>query len=92
MRMPISRVRSVTLTSMMFMMPMPPTSRETLAMAASKAVITSVVARHGLGDFLLVAQDEVVIGAGLDAVALAQQIADAVLDLGNLLGRLPPAR
>ena len=26
-RMPISRVRSVTLTSMMFMMPMPPTSR-----------------------------------------------------------------
>ena len=26
-RMPISRVRSVTVTSMMFMMPMPPTSR-----------------------------------------------------------------
>ena len=27
-RMPISRVRSVTVTSMMFMMPMPPTSSE----------------------------------------------------------------
>ena len=31
-RMPISRVRSVTVTSMMFMMPMPPTSREMAAM------------------------------------------------------------
>ena len=35
MRMPISRVRSVTDTSMMFMMPMPPTSRETPAIAPS---------------------------------------------------------
>ncbi|MBK7190283.1 MAG: hypothetical protein IPH86_16825, partial [bacterium] len=34
MRMPISRVRSVTVTSMMFMMPMPPTSSEMPAMAA----------------------------------------------------------
>jgi len=36
-RMPISRVRSVTLTSMMFMTPMPPTSRlmETMPPAAS---------------------------------------------------------
>lgn len=32
-RMPISRVRSVTDTIMMFMMPMPPTSREMAAMA-----------------------------------------------------------
>ena len=31
MRMPISRVRSVTETSMMFMMPMPPTSSEIAA-------------------------------------------------------------
>ena len=31
-RMPISRVRSVTDTSMIFMMPMPPTSSEMLAM------------------------------------------------------------
>ena len=42
-RMPISRVRSVTDTSMMFMMPMPPTSRLTAATAPSSAVITRVV-------------------------------------------------
>ena len=35
MRMPISRVRSVTLTSMMFMTPMPPTSRDTAAIPTS---------------------------------------------------------
>ncbi len=40
MRSPISRVRSVTLTSMMFMMPMPPTTRLTPATAASSSVIT----------------------------------------------------
>ena len=42
-RRPISRVRSVTLTSMMFMMPMPPTSRLTAATAPSSVVITCVV-------------------------------------------------
>ena len=41
-RMPISRVRSVTETSMMFMMPMPPTSRLTPATAASRPVSTPV--------------------------------------------------
>ena len=38
MRMPISRVRSVTETSMMFMMPMPPTSSEIAAMPTSSSV------------------------------------------------------
>ena len=42
-RMPISRVRSVTETSMMFMMPMPPTRRLTAATALSRAVRTRVV-------------------------------------------------
>ena len=42
MRMPISRVRSVTETSMMFMMPMPPTSSEIEAIAARSSVITCV--------------------------------------------------
>ncbi len=37
-RMPISRVRSVTDTSMMFMMPMPPTNREIAAMPVTTAV------------------------------------------------------
>jgi len=36
MRIPISRVRSVTDTSMMFMMPMPPTSSDTLAIEANR--------------------------------------------------------
>ena len=40
---PISRVRSVTETYMMFMMPIPPTSREMPAMQASSTVIRSVV-------------------------------------------------
>ena len=41
-RTPISRVRSVTETSMMFMMPIPPTSRLTAAMLASRLVNTWV--------------------------------------------------
>ena len=42
-RMPISRVRSVTVTSMMFMTPIPPTSREIAATAASSTVKTWLV-------------------------------------------------
>ena len=42
-RTPISRVRSVTLTSMMFMIPMPPTSSDTPAIAPSRIVIVFVV-------------------------------------------------
>jgi hypothetical protein len=41
-RMPLSRVRSVTLTSMMFMIPMPPTSSDTAATLASRSVIVWV--------------------------------------------------
>ena len=48
MRRPISRVRSVTDTSMMFMMPMPPTSSDTPAMLASSAVIVSVACTRTL--------------------------------------------
>ena len=42
-RMPTSRVRSVTETNMMFMMPMPPTSRLIPAMAPKKMVSTPVI-------------------------------------------------
>ena len=42
-RTPISRVRSVTETSMMFMMPMPPTTRLTAAMPASSSLNVWVV-------------------------------------------------
>ena len=43
-RMPISRVRSVTDTSMMFIIPMPPTSREMAAMATSTPMTTPIMA------------------------------------------------
>ena len=43
-RMPISRVRSVTETSMIFIMPMPPTSREMAAMATSTAIMVPIMA------------------------------------------------
>ena len=43
MRIPISRVRSVTDTSMMFMMPIPPTTSEIDAIAANKPDMTRVV-------------------------------------------------
>ena len=42
-RMPISRVRSVTETNMMFIMPMPPTSSEMPAMPTSTMVIILVI-------------------------------------------------
>ena len=41
--MPISRVRSVTETNMMFIMPMPPTSSEMPAMPTSTMVIILVI-------------------------------------------------
>ena len=43
MRSPISRVRSVTETSMMFMIPMPPTMSEMAAMLASSRVSVRLV-------------------------------------------------
>ena len=39
-RIPISRVRSVTETNMIFMIPIPPTSRETEAMLPKSTAIT----------------------------------------------------
>ena len=44
-RRPISRVRSVTETSMMFMIPIPPTSSEMAAMPPRKMVSTEVIVR-----------------------------------------------
>ena len=76
MRRPISRVRSVTLTSMMFMMPMPPTSSETAAMLASSSgqrLGALLLARRDLGQ---VADREVVLAADARCVAIAQQRRD----------------
>ena len=43
MRTPISWVRSATLTSMMFMMTMPPTPRETEAMRVSSTKVAVLI-------------------------------------------------
>ncbi len=86
-RSPISRVRSVTDTSMMFMMPIPPTMSETDAMAASRIDIT----RRGLlrGEHLLeVANREVVLLARRDVMPLAKQGRELLLGVLDLLRAL----
>src|SRR6058998_698752 len=83
MRRPISRVRSVTDTSMMFMMPMPPTSSETEAIAARRYVMTFDDSSC-LEDLGQVAQPEVVVLVRLQAVTLAQQPADLALGLPHI--------
>ena len=60
MRRPISRVRSVTETSMMFMMPTPPTTSEISATTSSSAPINCDVAASALVDLGHVADVEVV--------------------------------
>ena len=62
--MPISRVRSVTDTSMMFMMPMPPTSRLTAATAPSKAVSVAVVPACVCAICVISSNGEVILLAG----------------------------
>ena len=53
--MPISRVRSVTETSMMFIMPMPPTTREMAAMPArtSTSRLIMLVMVSSISDMLV---------------------------------------
>ncbi len=80
MRMPISRVRSVTLTSMMFMMPMPPTSRETQRDAGQQDAHGAGGVVGGVGDFLLGADGEIIVVVAGDAVPLAEQVGDLLLD------------
>ena len=86
MRRPISRIRSVTDTSMMFMMPMPPTISEMLATAPSSSDMMRVVCGARGDDFGDVAHAEIVLRAGLDLVALAQQRFHLLLHVGQVLG------
>src|ERR1700722_5969474 len=82
MRRPISRVRSVTLTSMMFMMPMPPTKSDTAA-TLGRGGDTGEQGGHGLGALLSgtrqlghVADLEVILVVGAESVAVAEERRD----------------
>ena len=83
--MPISRVRSVTDTSMMFMMPMPPTSSDTAAMPDSRYVITCVVSSRRREDVGLIADLEIVRRALANAMLAAQHALDVRHRVRNLL-------
>ena len=84
MRRPISRVRSVTDTSMMFMMPMPPTTSDTDAIAASR-MRQHLRARLLRGEHLgEVADEEVVLLVRLQLVALAQEVAHQLLGVRDV--------
>jgi hypothetical protein len=74
MRMPISRVRSVTDTSMMFMIPMPPTSSDTRRDGAEQQRHHLRRLRLHVGRGAHVADHEVVVLPFLDAMPLAQQL------------------
>ena len=88
MRTPISRVRSVTLTSMMFMMPMPPTIERDAGNRTQQQTGHDVDSRGGgLGDLLLVAHGEVVVASGADVVPLAKQFGNLLLRRREIVGR-----
>ena len=83
-RTPISRVRSVTETSMMFMMTMPPTTSE---MAASETKTAKKLGADALPD-----ADEGLVGIDGEAVFLARPVmADGAQDDAHLVGRRAPA-
>ena len=76
-RMPISRVRSVTETSMMFMMPMPPTSKEMPAIAPRKSVKTPRAALTASMRSLGTHDDKIIVGFIGNLMAFAQDLPDA---------------
>ncbi len=86
-RRPISRVRSVTETSMMFMMPTPPTTSEIKATHNSRLPISFDVLDKRIRHLGHVANVEVVRLRRLDAMPLAQQLRDLVDCLRDFLGR-----
>ena len=73
--MPISRVRSVTDTSMMFMMPTPPTTSEMAAIAESMAVRLPVMMSITLAISTVLLTSKSFRLAGRDPVPLGQESA-----------------
>ena len=72
-RMPISRVRSRTETSMMFMIPMPPTTSEIEAIPPRSSVSVPLIDGRGREQLGLVEDAEVVVIGRRQLVAVAEQ-------------------
>ena len=85
-RMPISRVRSRTETSMMFMIPMPPTMSEIEAMPPSSTVSSPVTDENVESSCAWLGDREVVVGA-VGPVALLEQHGHLGLGRVDLVGR-----
>ena len=92
MRMPISRVRSVTDTSMMFMMPMPPTIEADRPDRGEQQRDRRRRRRQRVGHRGQVVDGEVVGRAGVDPVDAAEQGRDAVADRHRGCRRRRPRR
>ena len=75
-RMPISRVRSRTETSMMFMIPMPPTISEIDAMPPSSSVSVALIDDAVASSWRLVEDREVVVVGRRQVVAVAEEDRD----------------
>ena len=84
-RSPISRVRSVTVVSIMFMIPMPPTTREMPGDRGQQQRQRPGGRRHGRGEVGLVDDPEVGRVGVADLVALEEQVGDVGLQLVHAL-------
>ena len=87
MRRPISRVRSVTETSMIFMMPTPPTTSEMAATTSNKASINSEADDIVLATSVMSRMSKSLSAIGRKMVPLAEQFGDLLDGLGDLRPR-----
>ena len=88
MRRPISRVRSVTETSMMFMMPTPPTTSEISRHDQQQVRHQFRRRTHRLHHFRHVADGEIIRHAGAQVMPFAQQRGDFVDGRWHFVRRL----
>ena len=87
-RSPISRVRSVTETSMMFMMPTPPTTSETAATAMPRPESMWIGLLQGVGDLGIVVDAEVGLVLGRSDAGRGASGVISLAGPGNRLRRL----
>ena len=84
-RTPISRVRSVTLTSMMFITPMPPTNRPSAEMAMDISTIMPVI----LSKFSMMESAVEIVKSSSALRGRVAQLAERAADLFDGIGALP---